>query len=87
MQNAYMKAELLEAKTQIASALHKTREVLKTFRAKEQPQRYKSQITLAERRIDAFSLSLIKAELVAVAGGHSEADQPRRNGLYWREQL
>ena len=60
----YKNEELIEAKKQIDSALHKTREVLKTFMAKENPNRYKSQITLAKRRIAAFeiSVSLIKLD-------------------------
>lgn len=61
----YTREELLEAKRQIDSTLHKLREVLKTLEGKGEPRRYASQITLARRRIDAFSLanSLIEAEL------------------------
>ena len=58
MHCAYTQTELAEAKRQLESALHKTRAVLKTFRAKENAARYKSQITLAERRISAFELSI-----------------------------
>ena len=43
----FSKDELLEAKRQIDSTLHKLRETVKTLEAKEQPQRYKSQLTLA----------------------------------------
>ncbi len=48
------KTELVEAKRQIDSTLHKLREVVKTFEKKEEPSRYKSQITLAKRRKMAF---------------------------------
>ena len=46
----FSKEELLEAKRQIESTLHKLRETITTFEAKEEPQRYKSQITLAANR-------------------------------------
>lgn len=61
----YSEDELKEAKRQIDSTLHKLRETVKTFEAKENPQRYKSQITLAKRRIDAFGIAsaLIEDEL------------------------
>lgn len=61
----YTKDNLLEAKRQIDSTLHKLRETVKTLEAKETPSRYKSQITLAKRRIAAFELSnhLIEKEL------------------------
>ena len=45
--------DLVEAKRQIDSTLHKLRETVKTFEAKENAERYKSQITLAKRRIKA----------------------------------
>ena len=53
----YTKDDLTEAKRQIDSTLHKLRETVKTLRGKERPERYKSQITLAERRIRAFELA------------------------------
>ncbi|WP_280159002.1 hypothetical protein P5491_016440 [Priestia megaterium] len=58
-------SELVEAKRQIDSTLHKLRETVKTFEAKENSNRYKSQITLAKRRIEAFeiSVSLIEREI------------------------
>ena len=61
----YSKDDLTEAKRQISSTLHKLRETVKTLRAKENPERYKSQITLAVRRIWAFELAngLIEREL------------------------
>ena len=64
----YSKEELLEALRQIESTLHKLRETVKTLEAKENPERYKSQITLAQRRIKAFAISarLIEAELKKV---------------------
>ena len=61
----YSKEDLLEAKRQIDSTLHKLRETIKTLEAKENPQRYKSQITLAKRRVKAFEIavSLLEKEL------------------------
>ena len=61
----HSKEELLEAKRQIDSTLHKLREPVKTLEGKENPARYKSQITLANRRIQAFTIavSLIEREL------------------------
>ena len=61
----YSKDDLIEAKRQIGSTLHKLRETVKTLRGKENPDRYKAQITLAERRIRAFELAngLIEREL------------------------
>jgi len=62
----YTNEELVESKKQIDSALHKTKEVLKTFIAKENPNRYKSQITLTKRRIVAFEIAsrLIEKRLI-----------------------
>lgn len=61
----YTKDELVEAKRQIDSTLHKLRETVKTLEGKENPARLKSQITLARRRIQAFTIavSLIEKEL------------------------
>lgn len=50
------KEELQEAKRQIDSTLHKLRETVRTLEGKENPSRYKSQITLANRRIQALAL-------------------------------
>lgn len=58
----YNVSELIEAKRQIDSTLHKLRETVKTFEAKENPNRYKSQITLAKRRIEAFEISVYLIE-------------------------
>lgn len=62
---AYTKEKLTEVSRQIESTLHKLRETLKTLETKENPSRYKSQITLAKRRIEAFTLAnaLILREL------------------------
>ncbi len=62
----YSKEELLEAKRQIDSTLHKLRETIKTLESKENPQRYKSQITLAKRRVKAseIAVSLLEKELL-----------------------
>ncbi|WP_318765009.1 hypothetical protein [Lactiplantibacillus carotarum] len=61
----YDEAELVEAKRQIDSTVHKIEEVIKTFEAKERPERYKSQLTLAKRRLRAFNIAtqLIDDEL------------------------
>lgn len=53
----YTTCELLEAKRQIDSTIHKLNETLKTLESKENPERYKSQITLAQRRIAAFEIA------------------------------
>ena len=64
----YTKDELVEAKRQIDSTLHKLRETVKTLEGKEDPARLKSQITLARRRIQAFTIAvaLIEKELKQV---------------------
>ena len=61
----FSKEELAEAKRQIDSTLHKLRETARTLREKENPERCKSQITLAERRVRAFEIAnrLIEREL------------------------
>lgn len=61
----YTREELEEAKRQIDSTLHKLRETVRTLEAKEDPRRYRSQITLAKRRIEAFTIAgeLIDREL------------------------
>ena len=69
----YSQEELLEAKRQIDSTLHKLRETVKTLEGKENPTRYRSQITLAKRRIQAFSLAvtLIQRELDQISESQS----------------
>lgn len=61
----YSKEEVLEAKRQIDSTLHKLRETVKTLEGKENPDRCKAQIALARRRIQAFTIAcaLIQREL------------------------
>jgi len=61
----YTREDLQEAHRQIASTVHKLREVVKTLEAKPDPTRYKAQITLARRRVAAFELAntLIEREL------------------------
>ncbi|MBO5183431.1 MAG: hypothetical protein J6B64_03430 [Bacilli bacterium] len=61
----YIKEDLIEAKRQINSTLHKLREAIKTLESKENPKRYKSQITLAKRRVKAFEIAnyLIENEI------------------------
>ena len=60
----YSKEDLAEATRQIDSMLHKLRETVRTLQGKERPERYKSQITLAERRIKALEIAncLLKQE-------------------------
>lgn len=57
--------DLKEAQRQIASILHKLRATLVTLESKDHPERYKSQITLAKRRIEALEIAneLIEREL------------------------
>lgn len=61
----YTKEELPEARRQIDSTLHKLRSTIVTLQSKENPARYKSQITLAQRRVKAFEIAvtLINKEL------------------------
>ena len=61
----YTREELTEAERQIDSTIHKLRETIRTLQAKEKPERYRSQITLAERRIKAFEIAhdLIEKEI------------------------
>lgn len=61
----FSKDDLAEAKRQIDLISHKLTETIKTLEAKENPERYKSQITLAKRRIKAFEIAnyLIESEL------------------------
>lgn len=65
----YSATELTEAKRQIDSILHKLNETVTTLEAKDSPERYKSQLTLAKRRIQALTIAvaLIEAQL------HSDA--------------
>ena len=53
----YTRDELLEARRQIESTLHKLREVVKPLEARENRERYRAQITLARRRIKAFEIA------------------------------
>lgn len=59
---SYEQDDLREAKRQIESTLHKLRETVKTLEGKENPSRYKSQITLAKRRIKAFTIAVTLIE-------------------------
>ncbi len=54
----YTEEDLKEAQRQISSTLQKLRRAAETLETKENPDRYKSQITLAKRRIRAFEISL-----------------------------
>lgn len=63
----FQKDDLVEAKRQIDSTIHKLRETIKTFESKENVERYKSQITLAKRRLKAFEIAnhLIENEIAS----------------------
>ena len=50
--------DLLEARRQIESTVHKLRATLATLQARENAARLAPQITLAARRIRAFELAL-----------------------------
>lgn len=54
----YTREDLTEARRQISSTVHKLNEVVKTLESKPDPARYKSQLTLAKRRVSAFTLAL-----------------------------
>lgn len=66
----YSKEQLTEARRQIDSTVHKLRQTVLTLEAKGDPFRYRSQLTLARRRIEAFCLAsdLIGRELERLAG-------------------
>lgn len=76
----YTQEDLVEAKRQIDSILRKLREAIKTLEAKENPGRYKSQITLAKRRVRAFETAnrLIEKEM---GSGSPEGSAPQPSGL------
>ncbi len=59
------KEELLEARRQIDSTIHKLKESVKSMESRDNAARLKSQITLAKRRVKAFEIavSLIEKEL------------------------
>lgn len=61
----YSKDDLIEAKRQIGSILHKLRETIRTLEFKDNPTKHKSQITLAKRRVTAFEIAnaLIEKEI------------------------
>ena len=61
----YSKEQLTEARRQIDSTAHKLRQTVLTLEAKGDPARYKSQLTLARRRIEAFTIArdLVEREL------------------------
>lgn len=58
----YTREDLLEAKRQIDSTLHKLRGTIQSLESKENPVRYKSQITLAKRRVTAFEIANVLIE-------------------------
>ena len=61
----YPRETLQEAGRQIGSTIRKLEQTLQTLEAKEEPKRYRSQITLVRRRIQAFTIAqaLIQREL------------------------
>ena len=54
--------QLKEARRQIDSILHKLRETVKTLEGKERPDRYRSQLTLGRRRIEALEIANLLIE-------------------------
>lgn len=54
----YTREDLTEARRQISSTIHKLNGVVETLEDKPDPIRYKSQLTLAKRRVAAFTLAL-----------------------------
>ena len=54
----FSRDDLAEAIRQIDSTLHKLRKTIKSFESKENEERYKSQITLAKRRVKAFEIAV-----------------------------
>lgn len=54
----YAREELLEAERQIESTIRKLEATVITFESKDNVSRYKSQIILAKRRIEAFTIAL-----------------------------
>lgn len=60
----FSRDDLIEAKRQIDSTLHKLRKTIETLELRDQ-KRYKSQITLAKRRVKAFEIAdyFIKREI------------------------
>jgi len=72
----FSKDDLLEARRQIESTLHKLRGAAASLQAKERPERYRSQVTLALRRIRAFEVAdrLIENELSRMK------DDPNKRG-------
>ena len=67
----YTLDDLTEAKRQLDSLLHKLGETIKTLEAKENPAKYKSQITLAKRRMAALEIAgfLIEKEAMHRSAG------------------
>ena len=59
--------DLTEAKRQIDSILHKLRETIRTLKAKGG--RYRSQITLAKRRVAALEIA---NHLIQLQGGNKQ---------------
>jgi len=69
----YTKEDLLEARRQIGSTVHKLKEVVRTLESKPDPGRYKAQITLARRRVAAFTLAdALIGERLREWGGEGE---------------
>ena len=73
----YTREELAEARRQVDSTLHKLRATLATLQAKENAERLKPQITLARRRIDAFSLA---SDLIGRELARRDEDMPAEGG-------
>ena len=61
----WSQSDLTEALRQLDSILHKLRGTVQTLENRETPERYRSQLTLARRRIRALEIAvqLIRREL------------------------
>ena len=68
----FSREELAEARRQIGSILHKLGETIKTLEAKGDGGRYRPQITLAKRRVEALEIAgqLIEREMTDSLGGN-----------------
>ena len=57
----WSQSELTEALRQLDSILHKLRGTVQTLEGRETPERYRSQLTLARRRINVASMQVFRS--------------------------
>ena len=82
----YSKEQLTEARRQIDSTVHKLRQTVLTLEAKGDPVRYRSQLTLAGGRIDAFYEHTLQpwdyaAGAIIVRGAHGTVEAMTEHAL------